>query len=121
MESQLFQILKSTPALTALLGTNPFRVYEWDEAPQGVTYPYVTYSYDDVLPENFMDKAPDMDNIGTEINVWAKSGRSCRHVAEEIRKALEKTCHMTSAGNAGRDNDTKAFRFRMNFDIFTSR
>lgn len=39
----LFKVCSQDPGVTALLGTDPVRLYPWGEAPQGVAKPYATY------------------------------------------------------------------------------
>src|SRR5689334_105846 len=127
MIPDIFEILKNVPALvtkigsTVFNGATPFRLYPFGEAPQGVPYPYASYFIPNALPENYLNQAPDVDQSDTQIDVWAKSGKDAVEVAKLIRDELEKTCYMTSFGNIERDPDTKSYRVRMNFDIYSKR
>lgn len=120
MNPPIFQIIAAAPSVTDLLGTNPVRFFPWDEAPQKTDRPYATYTYSG-LPENTMDKVPQLDTIDTQVDVWAQTGAECTNVAVAIRDVVEPRAHMTSFGQALREPGTELYRLRMNFDIFTPR
>lgn len=50
MEEALFDVLKTHAALTALVGTNPARIY-WMRAPQGSPKPYVVLQAISSVPD----------------------------------------------------------------------
>lgn len=50
MEEALIDLLKSHAALTALIGTNPARVY-WMRAPQAIARPYVVLQVVSSIPD----------------------------------------------------------------------
>ncbi|WP_460640109.1 DUF3168 domain-containing protein [Larkinella harenae] len=121
MIPKLFPVLLASPPVTALLGLNPLRVFPWGEAPQNVAYPYATYGVFNGVPENYMDQVPDLDRLGTQVDVWAKTSESCQQSAVAIRNALEPIGHMTSISNMERDPQTKSYRLRLEFDFYTTR
>ena len=50
-----FPVLAADPAVTDLIGSSPVRCFPHGAAPQGVTYPYVTYSTVTAIPINSLD------------------------------------------------------------------
>lgn len=121
MIPDIFQAVSGNSGLTSLIGSAPVRFFPFGEAPEKTVYPYATYSVVNGLPQNTMDGPPQIDDLGTQIDVWAETADSCLDVAEALRDALEPLGHMTSIGNMERDPDTKSYRIRMDFDFFTER
>lgn len=118
MMPPVYQLLQADSAVTTLVGD---RVYPFGEAPEGVIYPYATYGVITGTPENTFDKPPVVDRLGTQIDIWALTAKSCLDAAEAIRDALENSAHMISISNMDRDTETKSFRYRLEFDFFTNR
>ncbi len=125
MIPDIYDLLFNTPGMTALLGTGTppdlFRVFPFDEAPQDTTKPYVTYTVYNGVPENHLNEVPKIDDLGTQVDVWAEKGRDCINLAKAVRDAIEPKNHMTSIGNMFKDPETKLYRIRMDFDFFTPR
>lgn len=117
----VFTILNADNAVKALLGSNPLRVFPWGEAPPDVQVPYATYGVFNANPQNTMDGVPQVDILGTQIDVWGKTVDSVKNCAVAIRNALETQAHMVGIDNSQRDPETKLFRSRMDFDFFTNR
>jgi hypothetical protein len=121
MNPTLFTILKATPAVTALLGTPILRVFPWGRAPQNVVKPYATYGVFNGNPENYLGQVPDMDNAGTQLNIWAESAASCDACFNAVRDALEPHAHMTNYATPDLDADTNLYSARMEFDFWEPR
>lgn len=121
MNPPVFTILNASATVKALLGTNPLKVFPWSEAPQNTTPPYATYGVYNGNPQNTMDQVPQIDNLGTQVDIWASSVASCLQCALAVRNALEPHAHMTSTESYERDPETNLFRTRMDFDFFTAR
>lgn len=121
MIPEIFPILSGSIAVTTIFGTTPVRIFPWGEAPERVTYPYATYGVFNGNPENYLNQVPDVDMLGTQIDIWAKTGASCINGAIAIRNALEPTSHMVSISSMTRDPETKSYNIRLDFDCFTFR
>lgn len=121
MIPQVFTILKANAVVVALLGSDPLRVFPWDEAPQESADPYCTYTIVNGDPQNTFEKAPVVDLISTQVDVWAPTGASCEEVAVAVRNALEAHGHMTSFSQMQKEANTSLYRLRMDFDLFTFR
>lgn len=121
MNPPLFTILKNTPAVTALLGTAPLRVFPWGRAPQNVVKPYAVYSVYNANPENYLDQVPDIDNKGTQLSIYAATADSLQSCYIAVRNALEPQAHMLSFATPDLDADTDLFSCRMEFDFWDER
>lgn len=121
MMPPVFPILNGNSAVKALLGSQPLRVYPWGQAPQNVARPYVTYGVYNGQPENQLDPTPQIDNIGTQIDIWGDSAKSCHDCFVAIRDALEPLAHMTTYQAQEKDSETQLFRARMEFDFWIQR
>lgn len=117
----LFPLLNASTPVKALLGSNPLRVYPWGEAPQNPTKPYAVYSVYSGIPENYLGNVPDIDNHGTQIDIYANTGVSCSACYVAIRDAIEGTNHVTSFQTPTLDPDTKLYIARIETDIWQSR
>jgi len=58
----VFSTAVAASAVTALLGTNPTRLYLFGEAPQGVAKPYAVWQTVAGSPENYLGTLPDIDH-----------------------------------------------------------
>lgn len=121
MNPPLFITLSNTPAVTALLGVSPLRVYPWGEAPQNSPRPYATYGVYNGLSENYLDRVPDIDNLGTQIDIWAETGVSCNACFVAIRDAIEPIAHVTGFQAAIKDEETQLYHSRLEVDFWTPR
>lgn len=121
MIPEIFTILNASAPVKVLLGTNPLRVFPFGQAPQDVERPYATYSVYNGVPENTLNCPPDIDNIGTQIDVWSPDADDCITIAEAIRDALEGSAHMTNFQSLEWDDETGLYRTRMDFDFWTQR
>ena len=62
MYPPVFATAVASPAVTALLGTNPTRLYLFGEAPQNVIKPYAVWQTVAGSPENYLGTLPDIDH-----------------------------------------------------------
>lgn len=121
MIPKIFPILAAAPAVTNHFGTNPTRIFPYGQATQATAKPYATYGVFNGNPENMMDKIPEIDNMGTQIDVWAITAESCKDAATAIRNTLEPLNHMTSFQSAEKDVETQLYRCRLEFDVWQGR
>lgn len=115
MYPPVFALAAADSNVTALLGTNPTRLYPFGEAPQGVTKPYAVWQLSGGVPENYLDKAPDADNFSAQIDVYADRASTARQVAEALRNAYEPKAYIANWNGEGRDPDTN--NYRVSFDV----
>lgn len=121
MNPELFQILNASVQVRLLLGSNPLRVYPWGRAPQNVRKPYAVYTVYNAIPENYLDSVPDIDNKGTQIDIYADNAESLNNCFMAIRDAIEPTAHMLSYSTPNQDAETDLYTGRMEFDFWEDR
>ncbi len=121
MNPGIFETLKNTPAVTALIGVKPVRFYPYGIAVDKVVRPYATYGVVNGTPENTLDGSPLIDNQSTQVDIWAVSVAECEAVFVAIRDALEPLGHMTNFTSAARDPETQLFRSTLEFDFWVDR
>lgn len=121
----IFALLKNATAVTALVGTNPVRVYRHGAAPQNVVAPYVTWSVITATPQNTLSEAPKADACTVQIDCWSDNtgtgDAAVEALATAVRNAIEPHAHMTGFGPNVRDFETQRFRFTLQFDYWLSR
>lgn len=117
----IFNTIKNTPGVTTYIGTNPTRFYPWSSAPQNPTKPYVTYGVFNGNPENYVTNVPDIDNMGTQVDIWSDDPEECADIFTALRTALEPLGHMINFQSITRDAETQLYNIRMEFDFWESR
>jgi len=115
MVPPIFEVAAADPAVTALLGSAPVRLYPFGEAPQGVMLPYAVWQLVSGAPENYLAGRPDLDGFTLQVDVYAGTGASARAVGAALRDAVELTAHVTRWGGESRDTETG--RYRLSFDV----
>lgn len=117
----IFQIISADSGVTILLGSSPTRFYPFARAPKLAPMPYAVYQVYSGIPQNYMDRVPDIDNHGTQIDIYAKTADSAEDVFRAVRDALEPHFHMTSFTTPERDGETDEYHVRMEFDVWQAR
>jgi hypothetical protein len=115
MAAPIFKVCAAAPAVTALLGVSPTRIYPFGEAPQGVTKPYAVWQVISGSPINYISGRPDTDRYGLQVDVYADTGAAAEQVATAIRRAIELQANVTGFNLDGRDPTTK--NYRKSFDV----
>lgn len=117
----IFSIIESNAACTDILGTGPVRFFPFGKAPQGVAKPYAVYTVFNANPENYLSGAPDIDNKGTQVDLYAENAEDLRNLFEAIKNAIELKAHMTSFSTPVPDAETALWTARMEFDFWDAR
>ncbi len=121
MNPKIFEILSAESDVTDLFGTNPVRIFPAGRAPQNSQKPYAVYGVFNGNPENYLDTVPDIDNKGTQINIYAQSYAILEDCFVAIRDSLEPHAHMISYSTPDVDADTNLYSARMEFDFWEAR
>jgi hypothetical protein len=114
----VFQTLKASAAVKAIVGTNPPRIYRHGTAPQNGDKPYITWQLVSGVPENNLSDPPPVDRQSVQVDCWHQTDAGIEVLADAVRDAIEPVAHMTSAFNDSRETETKLFRIGLNFDFF---
>jgi Protein of unknown function (DUF3168). len=117
----VFKYAAASPAVTALLGSNPTRVYMFGMAPQNVAYPYAVWQMVGGAPENYLTNTPNIDAFTTQIDVYATTANAARACAMALRDAFEPYGHVTSWRGESRDDETQSYRCSFDVDWWVNR
>lgn len=115
MIAPIFNVCAASPAVTALIGSNPVRLYPFGLQDDVVAYPYVVWQNISGAPENYLDRRPDADSYTLQVDVYADTVTSATAVATALRDAIEPHAYITRCGGQSRDPTTK--RYRYSFDV----
>lgn len=116
----LFDTLNNSNAVKAVLGV-PLRVYPWGRAPQNVRKPYATYDVYNAVPENYLGNRPDIDNKGTQLQIFSDDTGKLDACFIAVRDAIEPVAHITSFQTIARDDDTDLYSIILDIDFWESR
>lgn len=114
MMPPIFQLLAASADVTAIVGTNPARVYE-DEIPQAgadpnQNIPCVVWTRVGGSPENTISERPVVGNGRYQIDCWALDKTTRRRLADAVEKALELSGYCVSYHGTEFEPDTKRYR-----------
>lgn len=121
MYPPVFETLKNNTDVVALLGSNPLRVYVPGEADQDTVRPYLTWQIVSGLPENVLDKVPDIDSHTVQMDAYARTLSEARAVVKAVRNAIEIFAYITGWLGESKEVDTRLYRVSFQVDWFTQR
>jgi hypothetical protein len=126
MFAAVFQTLKASEAVKAIVGTNPPRIYRHGSAPQRpdglpLNQPYVTWFVVTMAPENTLSELPAVDRQPIQIDCYHQTDSGIEALARAVRDAVEPYAHMTGAPFDGQEPETKLYRIALTFDWFVDR
>ena len=121
-----FPILSSDPAVRALIGASPVRCFPHGAAPQGVAYPYVTYTAASIVPINSLDNGgARADTTLVQISAWGANTLdgvgSAQAVYAAVRACMERDHDIESVRDMGRDAETGSYRIDIDVRMFVHR
>lgn len=117
----IFATCAADPAVTALLGAAPVRLFPFGMAPSGVTKPYAVWQQVGGAPENYLGGVPDIDSVAIQVDVYADTGASARAAAIAIRDAVEPVANVVAWRGGSRDTETGNYRVSFDVDWFEPR
>lgn len=121
----LFATLLATPAVTAIFGTAPLRVYPFGDAPQkgaaGYALPYGVYQGISGSPGNYLNQSPNSDEFGQQIDIYAATLTAARNGAMAIRDAVEPVCYVVGWNGESKDPDSGNYRYSFDLDWIVRR
>jgi hypothetical protein len=116
----IYQWLKASSAVKALIGANP-KAYRHGEAPQNTVAPYVTWQVISGTPHNELSNVPNGDRYSIQVDCMSLTDKGIEDLAKAVRDAIEPNAHMVAMPVNGRDAETKLFRIAMQFDVLHNR
>ena len=123
MLADISSICAGSIAVTALIGSNPMRLYAFGEAPQNVQKPYVVWQTITGSPNNSLADLPEDDEYAIQINVWADTKASATAVAKAISDAIDASAqaYVSSWNGESKDATTGNFGFSFSADFIEQR
>ena len=122
MYPPIFAIAADNPGVTAVLGSNPVRLWPFGHAPQNEQRPYAMHQLVYGNPDNSLSCVPSEDLAGIQVDCYAKSVTAARQVAVALRDAFEATYnHMTAHNGEDWEPATGLYRVSMTFQFWTVR
>lgn len=119
-----FAILSADPAVTDLIGSNPVRCFPHGQAPQGVAYPYVTYTAASIVPINSLDTGGALaDTNLVQVSLWCRPTPypGVTDLYRAVRQCLEADYDIESVRDMGIDNETGSYRIDLDVRMFAHR
>lgn len=117
----VFQTLKASAEVKAIVGQNPPRIYRHGSAPQRpdglpLDQPYITWFMVTAAPHNTLSELPASDAVPIQVDCWHQTDAGVEALAQAARDAIEPYAHMTGAPVDGREPETKLYRIALTFD-----
>ena len=110
-----------TPAVLAIVGGDPVRIFRHGAAPQDTEKPYVTWFEVAGQPYDQLSGTPCGDFDSVQIDCWAKSDMQVEQLAKAVRDAVDAAGISNRLVVNLRDPDTKLFRIGLEADFINSR
>ena len=125
MYPPIFEYAAASPAVTALLGSAPTRLWPFANAPQpnatGYALPYAVHQLVYGSPENTLGCTPTTDNIGIQVDAYGKSVTEVRAVLTALRDAFEPYGYITAYNGETREADTGLYRASLTAEFWEDR
>lgn len=105
----IFPAVANDAKCTAILGTNPTRLWAYGMAPDNEARPYAVYRLISGEPNNTLSCVPQDDRVTLQISCYARTDQECRDMIEALRDVIETMGYITGWSNDGIDKDTRLF------------
>lgn len=117
----IFQVAAADPAVTALLGARPVRIYLFGLAPHKPAGTYCVWQVTNGSPENFLAGRPDAEAYSLQVDVYAANADAARAAGHAIEYAIELSATVTSYNGESRDHETGLYRYSFDVDWIVQR
>lgn len=121
MFPQVFQALKASEAVKAIVGTNPPRIYRHGNAPQDTSRPYCVWFIVTGNPEITLSELPAVDRQMVQIDCYHQTDAGIELLAIAVRDAIEPYAHMVGQPVDLREPETRLLHIALTFDWFVDR
>lgn len=120
MIAPIFAVCAASQAVRDLLGS-PVRLYPFGLQDDNIVYPYALWQNISGVPENYLDRRPDVDSYTLQVDVYSDTVTSAQEVAKALRDVIEPNAYITRWGAQSRDPETKRFRYSFDVDWIVKR
>ena len=122
MIAPIFPVCASSPEVTALLGSNPVRIYPFGIQDDNVVYPSAVWqNLPGGGPENYLNQRPDADKFSLQVDVYADTADEAMLAAQAIIYAIELKANIVRYGPQDRDESTLKYRYSFDVDWIVNR
>ena len=119
MLPRVFPVL-TTPAVLAIVGGTPVRIFRHGAAPQDTAKPYVTWFEVTGQPYDQISGIPCGDFDSVQIDCWSMDDTQVETLARAIRDAVDAAGFSNRLVINHRDPDTKMYRIGLQADFINS-
>lgn len=120
----VFQTLKASADVKAIVGTNPPRIYRHGEAlqrtPDQAAQPYVTWLLVVGVPLINLSDPPPGGQQTVQVDCWHPTDAGVEVLGDAVKAALEAVTHVTDYQGFIRDADTRMYRVSISADFWGS-
>lgn len=118
--------LAASSDVTAIVGTNPPRIWRHGAAPQTrdgapMPEPYVTWFSPSMAPEVNLSGLPPTARVSVQVDCWHQTDAGVERLARAVRDAMELHSHMTGLVANLREPETRLYRMGLQFDVWLDR
>lgn len=124
----VFTLLAAAPAVTAIVGSSPARIYPGGVIPQAAVMPAIAWLVVSGVPENMLADRTVVDNQRVQIDCWATDFPAVMALFEAVRTALEGDAYLVAmndpegiSSNTQFDPDTRRYRISSDWSFWVSR
>lgn len=119
MLPKVFPVL-TTPAVLAIVGVSPVRIFRHGAAPQDTAKPYVTWFEVTGQPYDQISGPPCGDFDSVQIDCWSMDDTQVETLARAVRDAVDAAGFSNRLVINHRDPDTKLYRIGLQADFINS-
>lgn len=119
MLPKVFPVL-TTPAVLAIVGGTPVRIFRHGAAPQDTAKPYVTWFEVTGQPYDQISGLPCGDFDSVQIDCWSMDDTQVETLARAVRDAVDAAGFSNRLVINHRDLDTKLYRIGLQADFINS-
>lgn len=117
----VFKLATDSTAVTSLLGTNPTRFWPFGYSVQDPDRPYAVHQLIYGTPENSLNCPADIDNVGIQVDVYAKTVSAARAIADAMREAFEGDSYLIGLNGEFWDQPTGLYRVSQTYEFWVQR
>jgi len=117
----IFQVAAADPAVIALIGANPVRLYLFGMAPDKPAGTYCVWQVINGSPENYLAGRPDVEPYCLQVDVYASTAAAARTAGQAFDYAIELAARATSYNGETRDTETMLYRYSFDVDWIVQR
>lgn len=124
----VFPLLSADPAVAAIVGTNPVRIFPGGVLPQDAVIPAISWLVVAGVPENLLADRTPVDNQRVQIDCWADTFPAANALFEAVRTALEGSAYLVAINdpqgtstNTQFDPNTRRYRISSDWSFWVNR